>query len=262
MLHDGLLTRFPKPDFAIALHDNPLIAAGQVSAPSGYAFANVDSVDITIYGRGGHGSAPQNTVDPIVIAARTVLALQTIVSRENDPRDPAVVTVGSIHGGSKHNIIPDEVKLQLTVRSYKEEVRNKLLAAIARIAKAEAAAAGAPKEPLVVVDPGRTYATYNDPALSKRLSGAFARTFGAANVVDFAPVMGGEDFGEIGTAAKIPSVMFWVGGCNPQKLAAAGADVTRLPWIHSSEWAPDREPTLKTGAAALTVAALELLGRP
>ena len=262
MLHDGLLTRFPRPDFAIALHDNPLIAAGQVSAPSGYAFANVDSVDITIYGRGGHGSAPQNTVDPIVIAARTVLALQTIVSRENDPRDPAVVTVGSIHGGSKHNIIPDEVKLQLTIRSYKEEVRNKLLAAITRIAKAEAAAAGAPKEPLVVVDPGRTYATYNDPALSKRLTGAFARTFGANNVVDFAPVMGGEDFGEIGTAAKIPSVIFWVGGCNPQKLAAAGADVTRLPWLHSSEWAPDREPTLKTGAAALTIAALELLGRP
>src|SRR5262245_33642205 len=262
MIRDGLLTRFPKPDFAIALHDNPHIAAGEVSAPSGYAFANVDSVDITIYGRGGHGSAPQNTVDPIVIAARTVLALQTIVSRENDPRDPAVVTVGSIHGGSKHNIIPDEVKLQLTVRSYKEEVRNKLLAAIARIAKAESAAAGAPKEPLVVVDPGRTYATYNDPALSKRLSGTFAKAFGAGNVVDFAPVMGGEDFGEIGAAAKIPSVEFWVGGCNPQKLAAAGADVTRLPWIHSSEWAPDREPTLKTGAAALVIAALELLGRP
>jgi amidohydrolase len=262
MIQDGLLTRFPKPDFAIALHDNPLIAAGQVSAPSGYVFANVDSVDITIYGRGGHGSAPQNTVDPIVIAARTVLALQTIVSRENDPREPAVVTVGSIHGGSKHNIIPDEVKLQLTVRSYKEAVRNKLLAAITRIAKAEAAAAGAPKEPLVVVDPGRTYATYNDQALSKRLTGAFARTFGANNVVDFAPVMGGEDFGEIGTAAKVPSVIFWVGGCNPQKLAAAGADVTRLPWLHSSEWAPDREPTLKTGASALTVAALELLGRP
>src|SRR5262249_27631656 len=153
---------------------------------------------ITIYGRGGHGSAPQNTVDPIVIAARTVLALQTIVSRENDPRDPAVGTVGSIHGGPKHNIIPHQGKPQLTGRSYKEEVRDKLLAAIARIAKAEAAAAGAPKEPLVVVDPGRTYATYNDPALSKRISSAFARTFGANNVVDFAPVMGGEDFGEIG----------------------------------------------------------------
>ena len=262
MIQDGLLTRFPKPDFAVAFHDNPLIAAGQVSVPSGYTFANVDSVDITIYGRGGHGSAPQNTVDPIVIAARTVLAIQTIVSRENDPRDPAVVTVGSIHGGSKHNIIPDEVKLQLTVRSYKDEVRNKLLAAIARIAKAEAAAAAAPKEPLVVVDPGRTYATYNDPALSKRLSGTFARTFGAANVVDFAPVLGGEDFGEIGTAAKIPSVEFWVGGCDPQKLAAAGADKTKLPWIHSSEWAPDREPTLKTGAAAMTIAALELLAKP
>jgi len=262
MLDDGLLTRFPRPDFAVALHDNPHLPAGQVSVPVGYAFANVDSVDITIFGRGGHGSAPQNTVDPIVIAARTVLALQTIVSRENDPRDPAVVTVGSIRGGTKHNIIPDEVKLQLTVRSYKEEVRNKLIAAIARITKAEAAAAGAPKEPLVVVDPARTYATYNDPALSKRLAAAFAKTFGAGNVVDFAPVMGGEDFGEIGMEAKIPSVILWVGAADPQKIAAAGGDLTKLPWIHSSLWAPDREPTLKTGSAALTIAALELLGRP
>ncbi|MFY9552241.1 MAG: amidohydrolase [Thermoanaerobaculia bacterium] len=262
MLKDGLLTRFPKPDYAIALHDFPFLPAGQVSATPGYVMANVDSVDITIYGRGGHGSAPQYTVDPIVIAARTVLALQTIVSRENDPSDPAVVTVGSIHGGTKHNIIPDEVKLQLTVRSYKEIVRNRLLAAIARIAKAEAAAAGAPKEPLVVVDEGRGHATYNDPALTKRVAGAFARAFGQGNVTEVPPVMGAEDFGEIGAAAGIPYVLFWVGGADPQKIAAARGDMTRLPYLHSSEWAPDREPTLKTGTAALTVAALELLRRP
>ncbi|MEX0880888.1 MAG: amidohydrolase [Thermoanaerobaculia bacterium] len=262
MLKDGLLTRFPKPDFALALHDFPFLPAGSVGVTSGYALANVDSVDITIYGRGGHGSAPQNTVDPIVIAARTVLALQTIVSRENDPRDPAVVTVGSIHGGTKHNIIPDEVRLQLTVRTYKDEVRNRVLASIARIAKAEAAAASAPKEPAVVVDEDRGYATYNDPALARRISGALSAALGKGSVVDTQPVMGGEDFGEIGAAAKIPSVLFWVGGTEPKTFAAAGGDMTRLPYLHSSEWAPDREPTLKTGTAALTAAALELLGKP
>ena len=262
MLKDGLLTRFPKPDVALALHDFPFLPAGKVGVTSGFALANVDSVDITIFGRGGHGSAPQNTVDPIVIAARTVLALQTIVARENDPRDPVVVTVGSIHGGTKHNIIPDEVRLQLTVRTYKEEVRTRVLASIARIAKAEAAAAGAPRAPIVVVDEDRGHATYNDPALARRLSGAFSAAFGKANVVETQPVMGGEDFGEIGAAAKVPSVLFWVGGTEPKTFEAAGGDMTRLPYIHSSEWAPDREPTLKTGAAALTVAALELLGKP
>jgi amidohydrolase len=262
MLRDGLLTRFPRPDYAIALHDLPLLPAGKLGVTSGFALANVDSVDITIYGRGGHGSRPESTVDPIVIAARTVLALQTIVARENSPFDPAVVTVGSIRGGTKHNIIPDEVKLQLTVRSYKEEVRSRLLAAIARIAKAEAAAAGAPKEPLIVVDESRGLATYNDPALARRLSAAFAAVFGAGNVVATPPSMGAEDFGEIGAAAKIPYVIFWVGGTEPKKFAAAGGDMTKLPFLHSSEWAPDREPTLKTGAAALTVAAMELLARP
>jgi amidohydrolase len=262
MLKDGLLTRFPKPDFALALHDFPFLPAGQVGITPGFALANVDSVDITIYGRGGHGSAPQNTVDPIVIAARTVLALQTIVARENNPLDPAVVTVGSIHGGTKHNIIPDEVRLQLTVRTYKEGVRDRILASIARIAKAEAAAAGAPKEPRVTVDEDRGHATYNDPALSRRLSSAFSKAFGKDRVVETQPVMGGEDFGEIGTAARIPYVLFWVGGTEPKKFAAAGGDMTRLPYIHSSEWAPDREPTLKTGTAALTVGALELLGKP
>ena len=151
MLKDGLFTRFPKPDFVVALHDTPNLPAGQLGVTSGYTLASSDSVDLTIYGKGGHGASPQTTVDPIVIAARTVLALQTIVAREKDPQDPAVVTVGSIHGGNKHNIIPDEVKLQITVRAYKEEVRKHILAAIERIAKAEAAAANAPKEPAFAV---------------------------------------------------------------------------------------------------------------
>jgi hippurate hydrolase len=263
MLKDGLLTRFPKPDVAISLHDFPLLPAGKVGVTSGFALAIADTVDVTIYGRGGHGSRPEATVDPIVIAARTVLALQTIVSRENSPFDPAVVTVGSIHGGTKHNIIPDEVKLQLTVRSYKEDVRKRLLAAVARIVKAEAAAAGAPKEPSVVVDEaGRGHATYNDPALSKRIFAAFTAAFGKANVVETPPVMGGEDFGEIGDAAKIPYVMFWVGGTEPGKFAAAQGDLSSLPYLHSSGWAPDRVPTLKTGTAALAIGTLELLGRP
>ena len=261
MIQDGLLTRFPKPDFAIALHDSASEPAGQIGVTPGYALANVDSVDITIYGRGGHGSAPQATVDPIVIAARTVVALQTIVARENDPRDPAVVTVGSIHGGTKHNIIPDEVKLQLTVRSYKDEVRKRLLSAIERIAKAEAAAANAPKEPTVTASEGGN-ATYNDPALAKRLMTAFAAAFGSSRVVETQPIMAAEDFGEIGKAAGAPSVIFWVGGVEKAKYEEVRGDATRLPSLHSSLWAPDREPTIKTGAATLAVAALDLLGKP
>jgi amidohydrolase len=261
MLRDGFLTRFPKPDFAIALHDTPQLPAGTIGYTSGFALANSDTVEITVYGRGGHGSSPQNTVDPIVIAARMVLAFQTIVARENDPQDPAVVTVGTIHGGTRSNIIPDEVRLQLTVRSYKPEVRTKLLAAIQRIAKGEAMAAGAPKEPLVRIEEGYT-ATYNDPALTKRVAAALASAFGASRVVATPPVMGSEDFGNFGRDAKCPSLMFWLGGSEPGKFAAARGDMTKLPSLHSSEWAPDREPTLKTGAAALTIAALEVLAKP
>jgi amidohydrolase len=261
MIRDGFFTRFPKPDFSISLHDSAILPAGQIGVTSGFALANVDSVDITIYGRGGHGSKPESAVDPIVIAAMTVLSLQTIVSRENSPLDPAVVTVGSIHGGTKHNIIPDEVKLQLTVRSYKEEVRKRVLAAIERITKAEAAAANAPREPLVKVSEGNN-ATYNDPALAKRLSEAFVAAFGSARVTETTPIMGGEDFGEFGKAAGCPSVLVWIGGVERSKWDAAKGNETSLPYLHSSLWAPDPEPTLKAGAAALTVGALELLGKP
>ena len=260
MLADGFLTRFPKPDFALALHDDPRLPAGMIGYTPGYALANSDTVDITVYGRGGHGSAPQNTVDPIVLAARMVLAFQTIVSRENDPLEPAVVTVGMFHGGTKRNIIPDEVKLALTVRSYKDEVRRKVLAAIERIAKAEALAAGAPREPLVHVELGFG-ATYNDPALTKRIVGALDRTFGNRNVVEQPPVMGSEDFGEFGRAAHVPSLMLRLGATAPARFEAVHGDVTRLPSLHSSEFAPDPEPTLKAGAAALTLAAIELLPR-
>ncbi len=259
MLKDGLFTRFPKPNFALAIHDDASLPAGQVGYTPGYTMASSDSVDITIFGRGGHGAQPQNTVDPIVIAARTVLALQTIVSRENNPLDPAVITVGTIHGGTKNNIIPDEVKLQLTVRSYKPEVRKHLLASIERVAKGEALAGGAPREPLVKVEPAAN-ATYNDPELTKRLAATLRTTLGQANVVEVSPRMVFEDFSEF-SLAGVPSVIFWVGGVERTKFSAAQQSGTPLPGLHSSLWAPDREPTLKTAITVETAELLELLGR-
>ncbi|MGE5412807.1 MAG: amidohydrolase [Syntrophomonadaceae bacterium] len=258
MLADGFLTRFPKPDVAIALHDDNRLPAGQIGYAPGFAYANSDTVAITMYGRGGHGSTPQNTVDPIVLAARTVLALQTIVSRENNPLDAAVVTVGTIHGGTKSNIIPDEVKLQLTVRTYSDAARRRILAAIERIAKGEAAAAGAPREPRVQIDSGFG-ALYNDPTLTRRVANAFAAAFGPARVKELPPIMASEDFGEFGRAANVPYLEFWLGAIPPAKFDAVHGDTTKLPGLHSSEWAPDPELTLKTGAAALTIAAIELL---
>src|SRR2546428_12985136 len=199
MLQDGLFTRFPKPDLAFAIHDEPSLPAGQVGYTPGYAMAASDSVEITIFGRGGHGAQPQDTVDPIVIGARTVMALQTIVSREINPRDPAVVTVGVFNGGTKNIIIPDEVKLQLTVRSYKPEVRKHLLASIERIVKGEGMAGGSPKEPLIKVTPAAN-ATYNDPELTKREVGVLKKILGDSNVVELPPKMVFEDFSEYSLA--------------------------------------------------------------
>ena len=261
MLGDGLFSRFPKPDFAVAVHDSSDQPAGKIYFVPGFGMASVDSVDITIFGRGGHGAKPNTTVDPIVIAARTVLSLQTLVSREKDPLDPAVVTVGSIHGGNKYNVIPDEVKLQLTVRAYKPEVRKQLLDGIARIAKAEAAAANAPKEPAIKFSEAQD-PTYNDPELSRRLSAALAKQLGADNVLEARPEMVAEDFGEFGKAAQAPSVLIRVGAVAPDKFEAARAAGTPLPSLHSSTFAPDRERTIKTAVSALTLSAIELLGKP
>ncbi len=257
MIKDGLLTRFPKPDFALAIHDSANQPVGQVGFTPGYALAAADSVDITIFGRGGHGGRPQSTIDPVVIAARTVLALQTIVSRENNPLDPAVITVGTIHGGTKNSIIPDEVKLQLTVRSYKPEVRKRLLASIERVAKGEAMAGGAPREPLVKVTPAAN-AMYNDPALTQRLVATLRGVLGQANVVEVEPVMVFEDFAEFNLAG-IPSADFWVGAVNPEKFAAAQQAGAPLPQLHSSMWAPDHAPTLRMAIIVETTELLELL---
>jgi amidohydrolase len=260
MLKDGLFTRFPKPDFVVALHDTPNLPAGQLGVTSGFTLASSDSVDLTIYGKGGHGASPQATVDPIVIAARTVLALQTIVAREKDPQDPAVVTVGSIHGGNKHNIIPDEVKLQITVRAYKQEVRKHILAAIERIAKAEAVAAGAPKEPAFAVIESCP-ATYNDPKLTARIAAALRRTFGDGNVVDLPPQMASEDFSEFGLAG-VPAVQWSLGAGDPAKLKELASAGQQPPSLHSSLFAPDRDPTIATGVEAEVAVLMDLLGKP
>jgi len=261
MLADGLLDRFPRPTAAVALHDYADLPAGKVALVSGYALANVDSMDLTLFGRGGHGAYPHKTVDPVVIAAKVIVSLQTLVSRETSPLDPAVVTVGSIHGGTTYNIIPDEVRLQLTVRSYTPETRQALREGVLRIAKAEAEGARAPKPPELKIDPGPA-AVFNDPGLTDRLSGALKRELGAENVTTIDKVMGAEDFGEYGKAGHFPSVLVWVGAVEPGRYAEAKAKGEPLPALHSSQFAPDRERAIRTAVRALTAATLELLGKP
>lgn len=257
MIKDGLLTRFPRPDYALALHDDSDAPSGTVSVTPGYLLASSTAVDLTIFGRGGHGAHPHTTIDPVVIAARTVMSLQTIVSREIAPQEPAVVTVGSIHGGTKHNIIPDEVRLQLTVRAYPEAVRQHILKSIERIARAEATAAGAERMPEMKL-PETTLATYNDPKVSARVAETFRRVLGAERVGEKKPIMGAEDFSEFGNAG-IPSLIFFVGAVEPKRFAEAKAKNLPLPSLHSSKFAPDIAPTLKTGILATTNAAVELM---
>jgi len=261
MIKDGLFVRFPKPDFAVAVHDSSDLPAGKVYYVPGPAMASVDSVDVTIFGRGGHGALPHTTVDPVVIAAKAVLGFQTLISREKDPLEPAVLTVGSIHGGTKYNIIPDEVKLQITLRTFNPEVRQLLLSGIERVAKAEAAGARAPKEPVVKVSESQDL-TYNDPALTRRLAAALAKQLWAENVLEKRPEMVAEDFGEFGKAAGVPSVQLRVGAVEPSKYEAAMKAGTPLPSLHSSGFAPDRERTIKAAATVLTLSALDLLAKP
>jgi amidohydrolase len=262
MVKDGLLTRFPKPDFVVGLHDTNLQPAGQIGVLAGPVFAASNAVDITFYGKGGHGAMPHRTVDPIVMAARTVVTLQTIVAREVNPFDPAVVTVGTFRAGTKRNIIADEAKLELTVRSYKPEVQKQLLAAIERIAKAEAAAARAPKEPLVVGDSKEaSRVVFNDPALTARLEKAFRRGLGEAAVATSQPSSGSEDFGVFGEAAGVPSVQLRVGTVEAGEFAKAQAEGRDTPGLHTAKFAPEREPTIRGGVSALTLSVLELCGR-
>ncbi|MEO6003228.1 MAG: amidohydrolase [Opitutus sp.] len=263
MLTAGLYRKFPKPDYAIALHDSATLPVGTVGTVEGYIMANVDWVDLTVRGVGGHGAYPHTTKDPIVLASRIVMALQTIVSRETRPIEPAVVTVGSIHGGTKHNIIPDEVKLQLTLRSYSDTVRAHTIEAIKRICRGEAIAAGVPEDrmPIVnVIEEEGTPATYNNPELTRRIRGSLTQWLGADHVVTIDPEMGGEDFAHFGlTTEKVPICLFRVGAVDPAKLAESQRTGVPLPSLHSNRFAPVPEPTIKTGVTALTGAALDLL---
>jgi hippurate hydrolase len=261
MLADRLYERFGRPDYGVAIHDWALLPAGKVGYRAGYIMANSDSVDITVRGVGGHGAAPQNAKDPIVIASEIVVALQKIVSRESSPLDPVVVTVGSMHAGAKRNIIPDEAKLFLTVRTYKPEVRARVLASIERIAKGIAMAAGVPDDRAPIVEVHQSEAadaTYNDPALTNRLVAAVRREVGDANVVEIDPSMVGEDFARFGLNREIPTSMLVIGATDPA-LFTNGATI---PGLHSSKFAPAAEATLRTSVRTLTTAVMELLRRP
>ena len=260
MLKDGLFTRFPKPDFAIALHDDDTLPAGVIGYHAGFFRAAADFPMVTIFGRGGHGAMPQNTVDPIVIAARTILAWQTIVSREIDPQSPAVVTVGAIHGGTKNNIIPDQVQLLLSVRTFDEQVRKHVLAAIARIAKEEAEAAGAPRKPVVGPTPDMvsSEAVYNDPDLTNRLAAALKKGMPEGSVVEMPAKMTSEDFSEYGRAG-VKAALLHIGAVDPAKLAESRRTGIPVPAPHSPQWAPVLDVTLKAAVQAETIALLDLL---
>jgi len=263
LLKAGLYNRFGKPDFALGFHDKADLQTGHIGVTPGYTYANVDSVDVTVRGVGGHGAYPHKTKDPIVLAAEMINAWQTIASRENNPLDPIVITVGSIHGGTKHNIIPDEVKMQLTVRTYKSEVRDRVLKAIDQIAKGIASAGGVPADraPIVnVLKDQFTPATYNNPDLTKRLVGVWKNVLGADNVEIVDPTMGGEDFAEYSLPDhSIPAVDFHIGAVDPEKIAQFKREGKELPSLHSSKFAPVPEPTIRVGIIGMTSAVLELM---
>ncbi|WP_404340918.1 M20 family metallopeptidase [Pseudoalteromonas mariniglutinosa] len=262
MLKEGLFTQYPTPDHVIALHVSASVPAGKVSMKNEYTMASVDSVDITVKGKGGHGAYPQTTIDPVVIASRIVLALQTITSRELSPLEPSVITVGSIHGGSKHNVISDQVKLQLTLRSYNPAVRLQQIAAIKRISKGIAISAGLDESlaPEVYVHEDESIpSTYNDPSQTTKVRNAIADAIGKENVLETDAVMAGEDFGLYGrTEQNVPITLFWLGGVAPAQYKAAEQSGETLPSLHSSKFAPDYKVALPTGIKAMSNAAVAL----
>lgn len=262
ILNAGLYEKFPLPDYALALHVSPTVPAGKVGYRPEYTLANVDMMDITVYGEGGHGAYPHTAKDPVVLAAQIILNLQTIVSREISPLEPAVVTVGSIHGGSKGNVIPNEVKLELTMRSYSDEIRQAVIEKIERICRGAAMTAGIPEDkyPKLVLRDEFTPSLYNNPELTDRIVKVFRQTIGEDNVVKEAPSMAGEDFSRFGrTEHRIPIMMFWLGTVHPHKAEAAARGELTLPSLHSSKFAPDYEPAIRTGVTTMTAAALDLL---
>lgn len=265
MIADGLLTRFPKPDLVIGMHDSADIPSGVLGVRAGPVLASADSIDILVKGQGGHGAYPHLTRDPIVLASAIVMRLQTLVSREKSPFEPAVVTVGAIHGGTKHNIIGDEVSMQPTVRSYTDQSRAQLLDGIRRIVMAEAQASGMPADrmPQVTVRQPAGRATINTAGLAQRLQQTFANRFGQDRVIEQQLSMAGEDFGDFAKAAgpNTESVIFWVGGRPQAELDVAKREGKQLPGLHSPFWAPDAESVISTGAEALASAAMHLMAR-
>ncbi len=264
MIDDGVFERFGRPDFCLALHVSANLPAGMIGYTSGWALANVDSVDITVYGRGGHGSRPHEAVDPVSTAAQVVVALQTIVSRRLDPIDPGVITVGSVHAGSKHNIIPNEAHLQITVRSYTDEARKTLLDGIREVTVHTCRAMGCERDPdVTVLESDFTPATYNDPALAAHAGRVFTELLGPKNVTTVKAQMGGEDFGRFPKHLKVPGFIYWLGAVKQStydaSLAPGGAP---LPSIHSSKFAPDPEPTITTGVRSLSTLAISLFNNP
>ena len=263
MLADHLYDRFGTPDLAIALHDTNTRAAGTVSITSGPALTSSTSVDVVMRGIGAHGAQPQAGKDPIVMAGEFIVQLQTIVSRQEDPRDPAIVTIGDIHGGTKRNIIPNEVKMEITARAYSDKARQIIVDGIRRTAQGVALSAGVPADlaPIVtVLDAESTPVMYNDPALAARVKAALVKALGANNVIDEEPGTASEDFGIFGLEGrKIPIVMFGLGAIDPVKFAAAQAEGRLLPGPHNSRFEPVPEPTLRTGVKAMTSVAIALL---
>jgi hippurate hydrolase len=263
MIKDGLFKKWPRPDYNLALHVSADIQAGKIGYLPGWAMANVDSVDIIIKGIGGHGAYPHKTKDPIVLTAQIINSLQTIISREIGPIEPAVLTVGSVHGGTKHNIIPNEVRLQLTLRSYTDEVRSKTISSIKRLTRGLAISAGIPPDlyPEVILKDEYTPAVFNNPDLVQKLESSFKKSIGSENIFKPSPVMGGEDFGMYGRDEPIiPTAIFWLGAVNKDVFEESKKENIPLPSLHSDLFLPDAEPTINTGITAMSQAAIDLFG--
>jgi amidohydrolase len=261
MIKDGLFKKWPRPDYNLALHVSADIQAGKIGYLPGWAMANVDSVDIIIKGIGGHGAYPHKTKDPIVLTAQIINSLQTIISREIGPIEPAVLTVGSVHGGTKHNIIPNEVRLQLTLRSYTDEVRSKTISSIKRLTRGLAISAGIPPDlyPEVILKDEYTPAVFNNPDLVQKLESSFKKSIGSENIFKTSPVMGGEDFGMYGRDEPIiPTAIFWLGAVNKDVFEESKKENIPLPSLHSDLFLPDAEPTINTGITAMSQAAIDL----
>jgi amidohydrolase len=262
MLADRLYERFGTPNMVIGLHDTNLLPAGSVALTSGQAMASSTSIDVAIRGIGGHGSRPDLGRDPVTLAALYITQIQTIVSREEDPRDPSVVTVGDIHGGTRRNIIPDSVKLEITARTFSDKARQTILDGLRQMAIGIGTSAGLPadKMPIVtVLDNEFAPSLYNDPSMSARVKATLQKTLGQDNVTDAPPLMGSEDVGVLGLDRKIPVVYFWLGAMYPDRLATAQAAGKELPGPHTSHFEPDPEPTIATGVKSMTAVAISLL---